>query len=131
MKLEESRWRVAFSMATPLLLAVFTWGAVAVDAPLLVSVLLAGLAVALGYTALYDFALAVELGEEGIVRRCLLRMQLIEWDVVDAIARPRKRGLVLVTKARKRIILVDRTLDDAELDRLRGEVERRGVSAEF
>ncbi len=131
MTIHESGWRVAFSVASPVLLALFAWGALAVDAPLLISLLLVGLAVALGYVALYDFALAVELGEEGILRRCLLRRQLIGWDETAAVAKPRKRGLMLVTNARKRLILVDRALDESELERLRAELLRRGVRAEF
>lgn len=122
---------MAFSVASPLLLALFAWGALAVDAPLLVSLLLAGLAVALGYVALYDFAIAVELGEEGILRRCLLRRQLIRWEEAAAVAKPRKRGLVLLTNERKRLILVDRALEASELERLRAELVRRGVRAEF
>lgn len=131
MKIQESGWRVAFSVASPVLLALFAWGALAVDAPLLISLLLAGLAVALGYVALYDFAIAVELGDEGIVRRCMLRRQLIRWDEAAAVAKPRKRGLLLVTQERKRLILVDRALEEGELERLRAELQGRGVRAEF
>lgn len=131
MKIKESGWRVAFSVASPVLLALFAWGALAVDAPLLISLLLAGLAVALGYVALYDFAIAVELGDEGILRRCMLRRQLISWDEAAAVAKPRKRGLLLVTNERKRLVLVDRALEESELERLRAELQRRGVRAEF
>ncbi len=127
MTIDESRWRVGLSLATPVILLFLAWGAVVVDMPTPVPIVLAVLALFLGYIALFDFAISVEVDERGIQRRCLFRRQLTIWDDAAAIVQPRKRGLVLVTNDRKQRVLVDRTLEEGELTRLRAEAERRGL----
>lgn len=131
MRLAESKLRVALSLATPPLLLLIAWGALAVEAPLLVTALLAGLAALLGYVAAFDFPTAIEVDGRGIHRLCVLRRQVLKWDDIVGIVQPRKRGLVLVTKDRKRRILLDRALEEGELDLLRTQARLRNVNAEF
>ncbi|MGH8951988.1 MAG: hypothetical protein ACRDX9_11240 [Acidimicrobiia bacterium] len=129
--LHESRLRVAMSLATPPLLVALAWGAWALEAPTLVVVGLALLAAFLGYVAIFDFPLAVEVDSEGIHRICLVRRQNDPWDDIAGIVQPKQRGLVLVTTDRKRHILLDRSLEEDELDLLRTQVGLRDVQVDF
>lgn len=118
-------------MATPLLLLLLAWGAVIVEAPVAVPVTLILLATALGYIALFDFAVAVDVDDTGITRRCLLRRQHMPWGEIEAVVKPRRRGLIVVTRDRRRRILLDRGLEEDELNRLRSELKRRNLRADF
>ena len=131
LRLSESRLRVAMSLATPPLLVLLAWGAWALEAPSLVVAGLALLAAVLGYVAVFDFPLAIEVDSEGIHRVCLVRRQTEPWDDIAAIVQPRQRGLVLVTTNRKRHILLDRSLEEGELDLLRTQVGLRDVQVGF
>lgn len=131
MRIPESRFRVILSMAAPPSLLVLVWGAWEVDAAWPVTAILAVLAVLLGYVILFDFPVALELDESGVHRACLLRRHTVPWDAIAAIVQPRRRGLLLITEDRKRHSLLDRRLDDDELDLLRDEAEMRGVRVEF
>jgi hypothetical protein len=62
---------------------------------------------------------------------CLLRRQLTRWGDIASITQPRKSGLVLVTTGQKRLILVDRALEDGELDLLRAQARLREVTVGF
>jgi hypothetical protein len=131
LRLNESRLRVAMSLATPPLLVALAWGAWALEAPRLVVAGLAVLAALLGYVAIFDFPLAIEVDSEGIHRVCLIRRQTEPWEDIAAVVQPRQKGLVLVTTSRKRHILLDRSLEEGELGLLRTEVGRRDVQVGF
>ncbi|MGH8914407.1 MAG: hypothetical protein ACRDZM_07825 [Acidimicrobiia bacterium] len=125
--LRESRVRVALAIVTPPLLLLLALGSWAVEAPLALTAILAGLTALLGYVVAFDFPLAIEIDGEGIHHACLLRRRLSRWDDITAIVQPRKRGLVLVTNDRKRRILLDRALDEPELDQLRTVARSREI----
>jgi hypothetical protein len=131
LRLGESRSRIALSLATPPLLVLLAWVAWLVEAPMLVVTVLAVLAAVLGYVAVFDFPLAIEVDAEGVHRVCLLRRQLTRWGDIASITQPRKSGLVLVTTGQKRLILVDRALEDGELDLLRAQARLREVTIGF
>ena len=129
--LGESKLRIALSVATPPMLLLMAWGSWAVEAPVLLTAILAGLTALLGYVVAFDFPFAIEVDGEGIHRLCILRRQLVRWDDIAGIVQPRKRGLVMVTEDRKRRILLDRTLKEGELDLLRTQARLRDVRTEF
>lgn len=131
MRLSESRLRVVLSIATPPLLLTMAWGSWAVEAPLLVTGFFAVMTAGLGYVTAFDFATAIEVNDSGVHRICLLRRQLLPWDEISGIVQPRKRGLVLITRDRKRHILLDRYLEEGELDLLRTQVGPRDVQIGF
>lgn len=131
LRLSESRLRVALSLATPPLLVLVAWGAWAIDSPPLAVAVLALLAAGLGYVAAFDLPLAIEIGDDGMSRICLVRRQLIPWNEIASIAQPRKSGLLLVTTAKKRHILLDRALEPAELDLIRSQARLREVEVTF
>jgi hypothetical protein len=131
LRLGESRLRVALSLATPPLLVILAWVAWLVDAPMVVVAVLAVLAALLGYVAVFDFPLAIEVDADGIHRVSLLRRQLTPWSEIASIAQPRKKGLMLVTSDDKRHILLDRAMGDGELDLLRAQARLRDVRPGF
>jgi hypothetical protein len=81
----------------------------------------------LGTVVIFDYPIAIELNDNGLVRICLLRHHRLSWDDIAAIVKPRRRGLVLVTNRRKRHVLIDRILEPDERLRLLSEGERRGI----
>jgi hypothetical protein len=131
MRAEESRTRIALSVAAPALLLLVAWGFWSVDAamPLIATVLV--LAVLLGYVVAFDFPTSIEVDSTGINRVCLFRRHVLEWDDILGIVQPRRGGLVVMTKDRKRHVLLDRLLEPEELDVLRVEAERNEVRIEF
>jgi hypothetical protein len=129
--LDEARWRVFLSLATPPLLVGMATLAYVVEAPVLFSLVLAVLALFLGYVALFDYARAVEIDEEGVSRICVLRRERIPWTEIAAIVQSGRRGLVLVTRHRKRRVLLDRGLIGTEHERLRAQTRIHGVEGEF
>jgi hypothetical protein len=131
LRLGESRLRVALSLATPPLLVILAWVAWLVDAPMVVVAVLAVLAALLGYVAVFDFPLAIEVDADGIHRVSLLRRQLTTWGEIASIAQPRKKGLILVTNDDKRHILLDRAMGNGELDLLRAQARLRDIRPGF
>jgi predicted membrane-bound spermidine synthase len=129
--LDEARWRVFLSLATPPLLVGMAALAYVVEAPALFSLVLALLALVLGYVALFDYARAVEIDQSGVTRICVLRRETIPWEEVAAIVQSGRRGLVLVTRHRKRRVLLDRGLIGTEDERLREQTRLHGVEGEF
>jgi hypothetical protein len=131
MKAEESRTRIALSVAAPALLLLVAGGFWSVDAamPLIATVLV--LAVLLGYVVAFDFPTSIEVDSTGINRVCLFRRHVLHWDDILGIVQPRRGGLVVMTKDRKRHVLLDRLLEPEELDVLRVEAERNEVRIEF
>ncbi|GEM_PF-2086095 len=130
-KLPESRLRIGLSLLTPPSLLALVWGAWAVQAPVWVTAGLLLLALFLGYVVAFDFSTALQIDSEGIHRLCLLRRETLRWEDIAAIVQPRRRGLILVTKDRKRRILLDRRLDSVELDLLRSRAQERDVRLEI
>ncbi|MGA8038758.1 MAG: hypothetical protein WCA93_01480 [Acidimicrobiia bacterium] len=118
-------------MVTPPLLVAMAWGSELVDAPVLLSLALAGLAALLGYVALFDYARSIEIGETGVDRICILRRQHTPWDDIAVIARPRGRGLVLVTTSGKSRILLDRRLEGDELELFRAQLHRLDIDSDL
>lgn len=131
LRLGESRLRIALSLATPPLLVLLAWGSWLIEAPMAVVAVLAVLAALLGYVAAFDFPLAIEIDADGIHRVSLLRRQLMPWSDIASIAQPRRNGLVLVTTDQKRHILLDRAMEDGELDLLRAQARLRDVQLGF
>lgn len=131
LRLNESRLRIALSVATPPLLLVMAWGSWAVEAPVLLTGFFAVMTAVLGYVAAWDFPTAIDVDSSGIHRICFLRRQLLPWDDIAGIVQPGKRGLVLVTEDRKRHILLDRFLAEGELDLLRAQARLREVQVGF
>lgn len=131
LRLSESWPRVALSLATPPLLVLLAWGSWLIETPMAVVAVLAILAALLGYVAVLDFPLAIEVDAEGIRRVSLLRRQLLPWTEIASIVQPRKSGLVVVTTNRKRNILLDRALEEGELDLLRAQARLRDVEIGF
>ena len=131
LRLSESWPRVALSLATPPLLVLLAWGSWLIETPMAVVAVLAILAALLGYVAVFDFPLAIEVDAEGIRRVSLLRRQLLPWSEIASIVQPRKSGLVVVTTNRKRHILLDRALEEGELDLLRAQARLRDVEIGF
>lgn len=123
--------RVTLALVTPPLLAgmaVLTW---LVNAPTTVPVVFGIFATFLGVIVLYDFPLAIVLGDESLDRQSLVRRHEIAWDEIAAIIKPRRRGLVLVTKDRKKYVLIDRLLDEPERKELLSRGERHGIQVEL
>lgn len=131
MRLDESRWRLVLSLVTPPLLVAMAWISELVDAPVFLSLALAGLAALLGYVALFDYARSIEVGEHGVDRICILRRQHTPWDDIAVIARPRGKGLVLVTKSGKSRVLLDRRLEDDELSLFRKRLGQMDVDSDL
>lgn len=127
LRIRESRLRAGLSLATPPLLVVMAWGAYLVDSPVFVTAILAILAAALGYIVLFDFPLSIDINDEGIRRNCLLLSRLIDWDEMEGITRPKRRGLTVATNSGKQIMLIDRSLDSGELDLIETQARLRHV----
>ncbi|MEX1037422.1 MAG: hypothetical protein WDZ96_01040 [Acidimicrobiia bacterium] len=127
MRIPESKIRVTLALVTPPLLLGMALLTLAVESPLPVPVVFGILGTLLGTVVIFDYPLAVELNETGLVRVCLLRHHRLGWDDIAAIVKPRRRGLVLVTKKRKRHVLIDRILDPEERTQLMSEAERHGI----
>jgi hypothetical protein len=127
MRLKESTLRAGMSMLTPPLLLAIAWGAFVVDAPPLLTVAVVIVAVVLGYTVLFDFPLSIDLDDEGIHRNSLLRRQSLHWDQIEGIVKVRRKGLMAVTKSGKKLILLDRTLKDSEVELLETKAQHRDV----
>jgi hypothetical protein len=78
------------------------WGSWVVEAPMPVTAVLSVVAAWLGYVVAFDYPTAIEVDGIGTHRVCLLQRQLLPWDENAGIVQLRKRGLMLVTKDRKR-----------------------------
>lgn len=131
MRIRESMVRVSLALLTPPLLAgmaLLTWS---VDAPTTVPVVFGIFAAFLAVIVIYDFPLAIELTPEGLERLCLLRRHLLPWSEVAAIIKPKRRGLIVVTRKRKKHVLIDRILEQPEREMLMNQGELHGVQVEL
>jgi hypothetical protein len=127
MRIPESKVRVALAVLTPPMLLGMALLTLAVQSPLPVPIVFGILGTLLGAVVIFDYPIAIELNDNGLVRICLLRHHRLSWDDIAAIVKPRRRGLVLVTNRRKRHVLIDRILEPDERLRLLSEGERRGI----
>jgi hypothetical protein len=75
--------------------------------------------------------LAIEVDADGIHRVSLLRRHLLAWADIASIGQPGRSGLVLVTTDQKRHILLDRAVEEGELDLLRAQARLRDVNLGF
>lgn len=126
MRIAESKIRVALAVLTPPMLLGMALLTLAVQSPVPVPVVFGILGTVLGAVVIFDYPIAIEVNDMGIVRVCLLRHHRLSWDEIAAIIKPRRRGLVLVTNSRKRHVLIDRILEPDERKRLLSEGETRG-----
>ncbi|REK25145.1 MAG: hypothetical protein DWQ40_00965 [Actinobacteria bacterium] len=113
-RIPESRVRVTLAILTPPLLLGMALLTLAVESPIAVPIVFGILGTLLGIVVIFDFPLAVDLTDLGLVRVCLARRHQVRWENVAAIIKPKRRGLVLVTTARKRHVLIDRILEPSE-----------------
>jgi hypothetical protein len=113
-RIPESRVRVVLALLTPPLMLGMALLTLAVDSHISVPIVFGLLGTFLAVVVLFDFPLALNVGDDGLTRVCLLRHHVVPWDQVGAIIKPRRRGLVLVTVDRKRHVLVDKILDSQE-----------------
>lgn len=127
MRIPESKVRVALAVLTPPMLLGMALLTLAVQSPLPVPIVFGTLGTLLSMVVIFDYPIAIELNDIGLVRICLLRHHRLSWDDIAAIVKPRRRGLVLVTNRRKRHVLIDRILEPDERLRLLAEGERRGI----
>ncbi len=127
MRIPESKVRVALAVLTPPMLLGMALLTLAVQSPIAVPVVFGILGTLLGAVVIFDYPIAIEVNETGLIRICLLRHQRLKWEDIAAIVKPRRRGLVLVTNKRKRHVLIDRILESAERQRLLSEGERHGI----
>ena len=127
LRIPESKVRVTLAVLTPPMLLGMALLTLAVQSPMPVPVVFGILGTILGAVVVFDYPIALELNDDGLVRICLLRHHRLSWDDIAAIVKPRRRGLVLVTNRRKRHVLIDRILEPDERLRLLSEGERRGI----
>lgn len=127
MRIPESKVRVALAVLTPPMLLGMGLLTLAVQSPIPVPIVFGILGTLLGIVVTFDYPIAIELNDKGLVRICLLRHHRLGWDDIAAIVKPRRRGLVLVTNKRKRHVLIDRILEPEERQRLLSEGESRGI----
>lgn len=127
LRIPESKVRVTLAVLTPPMLLGMALLTLAVQSPMPVPVVFGILGTILGAVVVFDYPIALELNDDGLVRICLLRHHRLNWDDIAAIIKPRRRGLVLVTNKRKRHVLIDRILEPDERLRLLSEGERRGI----
>ncbi len=131
MRIKESTIRVALALTAPPLLAglaLLTW---IVDSPTTVPVVFGILAALLTVVVIYDYPLAIELTPDNLQRLCLFRRHVLPWEEVAAIIKPRRRGLIVVTRARKKHVLIDRILNEPERVELMRQGERHGVRVDL
>lgn len=127
LRIPESKIRVVLAVVTPPMLLGMALLTLAVQSPLPVPVVFGILGTLLGAVVIFDYPIAIEVNDNGLVRICFLRHHRLSWDEIAAIVKPRRRGLVLVTNDRKRHVLIDRILEPDERQRLLSEGERHGV----
>lgn len=130
MSIEESKLRVWVSFSAPVLLVFVAVAMILGEGPVWLTVVSAVAALLLGWFVLYDFALSVELDDRGISRRCVVRLEEIQWRSIEKLIHPGKKGLVAVTEDGKHHILIDRKLDSSELDLLRAQARLHQVQFE-
>jgi len=118
-------------MAAPPALLLVAWGFWVVSAPQALIVIVLVFALVLSYVMLVDFPTAIVVDDIGIHRQCVLRRRVLAWNEIAGIVQPRRGGLVVVTKDRKRHVLLDRSLDGDELETLRAAATKNQVRAEF
>lgn len=127
-----SRWRgIAAAFATPLLLGLVAASGFAVGGVHPVPIVISVVAVLLVGVALYDWPVSCSIELDGIVRRCLLRQQILEWDNVVAVQRARGAllsrapgGLTAVVRPRRRYLLLSHVESRAEFDQVRALIEQ-------
>lgn len=127
MRIPESKVRVALAVLTPPMLLGMALLTLAVQSPLPVPIVFGTLGTLLGTVVIFDYPIAIEVNDTGLVRVCLLRHHRLNWGDIAAIVKPGRRGLVLVTNKRKRHVMIDRILEPAERQRLLSEGERHGI----
>lgn len=131
MRIPESKIRVMLALATPPLLIGLAILTLAVDSPLTVPVVFGIFGSVLAAIVLFDFPLALQTTDQGLIRICLVRHQQIPWNEVSVIIKPRRRGLILIKTNRKRYVLVDRILESSERSHLMDLGERHGFQVEL
>jgi hypothetical protein len=131
LRIPESKLRVVLALITPPLMLGMALLTLTVEAPIAVPVVFGILGTLLAIVVVFDFPLAFDLSQHGLVRVCLVRRHALEWSEIAAIVKPRRRGLVLVTTNRKRHVLVDRILEEDERKALMDFGEAHGVQVEF
>lgn len=131
MRIRESKLRVILAVVTPPLLLGMALLTLAVDSPIAVPITFGILGTYLAITVLFDFPLALRIDESGLERVSLLRRHTVPWDEVGAIVKPRRRGLLLVTTARKKFVLIDRILEADERNLLLNMGEAHGFQVEI
>jgi hypothetical protein len=129
--IRESKVRVALAVATPPLLLGMAILTLAVDSPIAVPITFGILGTFLGVTVLFDFPIALILNDAGLERVSLLRRHAVTWDDVGAIVKPRRRGLILITTARKRYVLIDRILEADERNLIMNKGDEHGFQVEI
>jgi hypothetical protein len=130
-QIRESKLRVALAVATPPLLLGMAILTLAVDSPIAVPITFGILGTFLGITVLFDFPIALILNDTGLERVSLWRRHVVAWDDVGAIIKPRRRGLILITTARKRYVLIDRILEADERNLILSKGEAHGFQVEI
>lgn len=131
MRIKESRIRVVLALTAPPLLAalaLLTW---IVEAPTTVPVVFGVLAALLTIVVVYDYPLAIELTPDSLQRLCLFRRHILPWDEVAAIIKPRRRGLIVVTRGRKKHVLIDRILNESERLALMQQGDKHRIQVEL
>lgn len=130
-RIRESAVRVGLALVAPPLLAglaLLTW---TVLAPPAVPIVFAIFSVLLAIVVMFDFPLAIELGPTGLTRLCLLRRHTLLWEDIAVIIKPKRRGLLIVTKSRKKHVLIDRILEESERKTLLDHGDRHDVQVEL
>jgi hypothetical protein len=131
MQINESKVRVTLAVLTPPLLLGMAILTLAVDSPIAVPITFGILGTFLGVTVLFDFPLALVVNESNLERVSLLRRHSVPWDDVGAIVKPRRRGLILVTTARKRYVLIDRILEADERNVIMNKADIHGFQVDI
>lgn len=130
-RIKESTMRVGLALLAPPLLAGLALLAWTVQAPTAVPIIFGVISIMLSTVVLLDFPLAIELTPTGLTRHCLLRRHSLAWDDIAAIIKPKRRGLLIVTKSRKKHVLIDRILEESERKSLMDSGERHAVQVEL
>lgn len=117
-------------LAPPLLagLALLTW---TVAAPPAIPIVCTILSVLLAMVVMFDFPLGIELSPTGLTRLCLFRRHTLKWEDIAVIIKPNRRGLLVVTKSRRKHVLIDRILDQSERNALMDHGDLHGVQVEL
>lgn len=117
-------WRGrAAAFGSPLMILALGLVGVLDDGASGVSLAIVAVGLALELVSLWDFPLDATFGPEGVVRRCVLRREVLAWGRIEALHRaPRSwrhrasPGGLAAAAGRRRWLLVDRTEGEEEYD---------------